>query len=96
MLSWGEMAQLWGKALGQTVRFREVTVEHFKKRFPVDGEELLSANYSAEFGFAGRDPAVLEPKDLGFSERPQDVKDWFGQQDWSTVLDVSTDMTLQS
>ena len=96
MLSWGEMAKLWGKALGQVVHFREVSVEHFKKMFPVDGEELLSANYSAEFGFAGRDPVVLELRDLGFEERPQDVENWFGQQDWSGVLDASVDTTLQS
>lgn len=87
MLSWGEMARLWAEALHQKVEFRQVDLEEFKRKFPVDGEELLSASYSAEFGFAGRDPRVLEPRDFGIAEQPGRVKQWFADQDWSSVLE---------
>jgi hypothetical protein len=72
--------------LHQDIECRQITVDAFKQKFPVEGEELLSANYSAEFGFAGRDPAVIEPRDLGFQERPEDIEEWMRQQDWSAVL----------
>ncbi|KIX00671.1 uncharacterized protein Z518_09736 [Rhinocladiella mackenziei CBS 650.93] len=87
-LSWAEMAQIWGKALNQQIECRQVTLNEFKNKFPVDGEELLSATYSAEFGFAGRDPAVIEPRDLGFKDRPEEIHEWMKQQDWSAILDT--------
>lgn len=59
MLSWGEVAQLWGRAICQKACSREVNLDEFKEQFLVDGEKLLSVIYSAEFGFAGRDPAIL-------------------------------------
>ncbi len=93
-LSWAEMGQIWGKALGQKIECRQVSLEEFKKKFPVDGEELLSATYSAEFGFAGRDPTVLEPRDLGFKERPEEIEDWIQRQDWNVVLNAEPDPDL--
>lgn len=86
MLSWGDLAQLWAKTMKVQVKFREVSIDEFKKSFPVDGEELLSASSVAEFGFTGRDPEVLEPKDLGIDDRPDDVEKWLAAQDWSAVL----------
>lgn len=94
MLSWGELTQLWGRILNQRVGFRTVSLEDFKKKYPVDGEEILSANYSAEFGFAGRDPVVLGPMDVGIEERPEDIEKWFGDQDWTVVLDADVDGTI--
>lgn len=76
------------------VQFREVTVDEFKKKFPVDGEELLSATYSAEFGFAGQDPEVLVPKDLGIEEAPEEVEEWLSKQDWTRVLEAAPDKDL--
>lgn len=91
MLSWGDLAQLWAKAMNTQVKFREVGVDEFKKRFPVDGEELLSATCCAEFGFTGRDSEVLEPKDLGFEDRPDDVEKWLAEQDWSAVFEAEAE-----
>jgi len=81
------MAQLWAKAFNRTVEFRSLSLEEFKKQFPVEGEELLSAAYSAEYGYAGGDPDVIEPKDLGFHDRPEEIEAWMRQQDWAVVLD---------
>jgi hypothetical protein len=86
MLSWRDMIEVWAKATGQTAVFREVGLEDFKKQFPVEGEELLSATYSAEFGYAGRDPVVLTPQELGFKDDPHAIEEWMGKQDWSSVL----------
>lgn len=94
MLSWGELTQLWGKVLNQRVAFRTVSLEEFKEKYPVDGEEILSATYSAEFGFAGRDPMVLGPMDVGIEESPENVEKWFGEQDWTVVLDAEADETV--
>ena len=64
-------------------------MESFKKQYPVEGEELLSATYSEEFGFAGRDPNVLEPKHFGFADRPVDIERWYANQDWNEVLNAA-------
>lgn len=87
MVSWREMTEMWARATSQTATFREVSLEDFKKQFPVEGEELLSATYSAEFGYAGRDPAVIEPPKLGFNNDPGAIEAWMAKQDWSSVLD---------
>jgi NAD(P)-dependent dehydrogenase (short-subunit alcohol dehydrogenase family) len=87
MVSWREMTEMWARATGETAAFREVSLEDFKKQFPVEGEELLSATYSAEFGYAGRDPEVLEPTGLGFKDDPHAIEMWMRKQDWSSVLD---------
>ena len=87
MVSWRQMTEMWAKATGQTATFREVDLEDFKKQFPVEGEELLSATYSAEFGYAGSDPEVIEPPALGFKDDPKAIETWMGEQDWSAVLD---------
>jgi len=68
MLSWVEMAQLSRKAIDQIAKFRELGLEELREQFPVKGEELLSAKYSAEFGHAGG-----EPNDLGFQNRPEEI-----------------------
>lgn len=88
MMSWSDLAHLWGKALDQKVEYREISLEEFKKRFPLEGEELLSATYSAEFGYAGHDSAVMEPKDFGFANRPEEIEKWMAEQDWSAVLNA--------
>lgn len=82
------MAQLWGKTLNQKVEYREVSVEEFKRQFPLEGEELLSATYSAEFGYAGGDATVLRPQDFGFQDRPEEIEKWMAEQDWSAVLNA--------
>ena len=88
MLSFNEIAVLWSRATGQPAKYRHVTMEEVKKQFPMEGEESNSVNYSAEYGYAGSDPSVIEPKDLGFESRPQDIEAWMHDQDWSSVLNA--------
>ena len=70
------MARMWGEMVQSKVRYRKVSLEEFKKQFPIEGEVLLSATYLAEFGYAGHDSTVLEHTVLGFRERPEDIKEW--------------------
>jgi NAD(P)-dependent dehydrogenase (short-subunit alcohol dehydrogenase family) len=93
MVSWREMTEMWARATGQTAVFREIGLEEFKKQFPVEGEELLSATYSAEFGYAGRDPTVIDPPAMGFKNGPEVIEAWMGKQDWSSVLDTASQNT---
>lgn len=86
MVSWKEMTEMWSRATAQTATFQEVSLEDFKTQFPVEGEELLSATYSAEFGYAGGDPSVTKPPELGFKDDPEAIEAWMGKQDWSSVL----------
>jgi hypothetical protein len=86
MVSWREMTEMWSRATGQPATFREVSLEDFKKQYPVEGEELLSATYSAEFGYAGGDPSVIKPMELGFKDDPEAIEAWMGKQDWSAIL----------
>lgn len=90
MLSWAEMAQLWAKAMGQTVDFRELSLENLKQQFPIEGEELLSAKYSTEYGYNGGDPEVIDAATLGFRDRPDEIEAWIREQDWSVVLDLKS------
>lgn len=79
---------MWGDVVGAGVEYREATLDEFKKKFPVDGEELLSASYSAEFGYAGKEPNVLHPGDLGLRESPERIRRWMSEQDWGVVTDA--------
>lgn len=62
-----------------------MTIEEVKKQFPTEGEETNSTMYAAEFGYAGGEPGVIEPKDLSFESRPDDSEAWISQQDWSQI-----------
>ena len=86
MLNFNEVAELWSQATGQPAKNQQVTMEEFKKRFPTEGEETNSVMYAAEFGYAGGEPGVLEPKDLGFESRPGGIEAWMSQQDWSRII----------
>lgn len=86
MLSFNELVELWSQATRQPAKHRQVTMEEVKKRFPTEGEETNSTMYAAEFGYAGGDPGVIEPKDLGFEFRPSDIETWMSQQDWSNIV----------
>jgi hypothetical protein len=63
-----------------------MTMEEVKKRFPTEGEETNSTMYAAEFGYAGGDPGVIEPKDRGFEYRLSDIEAWMSQQDWLNIV----------
>ena len=86
MLSFNEVAELWSHATGQPAKHRQVTMDEVKKKFPTEGEETNSVMYAAEFGYAGDEPGVLEPKDLGFESRHGDIEGWMSQQNWSQIV----------
>ena len=69
-------------------------MEEVRKQFPTEGEETNSVMYSAEYGYAGGDLDVLEPKDLGFKSRPEDLEAWMRVQDRRPVIKAKEDERL--
>jgi hypothetical protein len=69
MLSWNEYAALWGKIHGVTCRFQPLDRTVLENAVPGGvGEELADMfGYIGEFGYDGRDPTVVHPKDVGLS-----------------------------
>ena len=61
-------------------------MEESQEEIPYQGEETNSTMYAAEFGYAGGDPNLIEPKHLGFESRPGDIEAWMSQQDWSHIV----------
>jgi len=55
-------------------------------QFPTEGEETNSIMYATEYGYAGGEPGVIEPEDLGFENRPGDIEAWMKEQDWSSII----------
>ena len=94
MLNFDELAAMWSRATGQPARHRQVSMAEVKERFPEAGEETDSTSYSAEFGYAGGDPSVVGPEELGFRDRPEDVEEWMREQDWSLVIRAGADKKL--
>lgn len=94
MLSFNEMATLWSQATGQPAMHRQVTMEEVNQRFPTEGEETNSVMYAAEFGYAGGESGVNEPKDLGFESRPGDIEAWMCQQDWSQIINPDSGVKI--
>jgi hypothetical protein len=73
---------------------RQVTMEEVNQRFPTEGEETNSVMYAAEFGYAGGESDVNEPKDLGFESRPGDIEAWMYQQDWSQIINPDSGVKI--
>lgn len=66
MLSWKEYCELWGKILGVSCRYEEMTVSEWQKIMPGPiGKEIGDMwVYLSEFGYDGHDPGVVLPKDV--------------------------------
>ena len=66
MISFGEFADTWGRALGVKSKYVAVSPDGHWTDMPdslkIDIEE--AAAYLAEFGFAGGDPSVIYPEDV--------------------------------
>ncbi|KAI9146740.1 NAD(P)-binding protein [Paramyrothecium foliicola] len=82
---WGE---LWGRILGVKVVYKQVSNDEFFEGAPQAVKEELGDNfdYIEEFGFTGGDPDVLEPEQLDFKVPVTSMEDYFGSEDWSSVL----------
>lgn len=70
-LSWKEWCELWGKANGKTCRFEESNPRELEEALPGGlGKELADMfRYIGDFGYFGRDPAVVWPKDVSCPRR---------------------------
>jgi hypothetical protein len=68
-IGWAEFASLWGKVHGVTCRFERVDRKVLEDAIPGPlGVELADMlEYIGEFGYDGRDPSVIHPKDVSTS-----------------------------
>ncbi|KAK7426107.1 hypothetical protein QQZ08_007417 [Neonectria magnoliae] len=87
-LSWNEYAALWGKVLGVTCRFQRIDRKILEDAIPGGiGEELADMfEYACEFGYAGRDPNIVYPKDLGVDVPVYTVEQYIKEEDWSEII----------
>lgn len=69
MLSWNEFAALWGKIHNVKCRFERLDRKVLENAIPGGiGEELADMfEYIGDFGYDGRDPSVVYPKDVSAS-----------------------------
>jgi len=67
VMTWKEWADLWGKTLGVTCKYEQLPSEEYMQAMPGDiGKELTAMwEYFSDFGYDGRDPSVVLPKDVG-------------------------------
>ncbi|KAJ5604163.1 hypothetical protein N7537_007119 [Penicillium hordei] len=88
MLSWNEFAALWGKTHGVTCRFQRLDRTILENAIPGGvGEELADMfGYIGDFGYDGRDPSVVYPKDLGVPVPVYTIEEYIKEEDWSGVL----------
>jgi hypothetical protein len=85
-----EFCALWGKVNGVECRFEVLGYDDaIKAGMPewMALEVSESGTYTTKFGWAGGDPAVKSPQELGVEmEKLTKVEDWMRQEDWSSVL----------
>ncbi|KAE8389589.1 hypothetical protein BDV23DRAFT_157039 [Aspergillus alliaceus] len=88
MLSWDDFATLWGKIHGVTCRFQRLERTVLENAVPGGiGEELADMfGYIGDFGYDGRDPSVVYPKDLGVPVPVYTIEEYIKEEDWSGVL----------
>ncbi|KAH7311512.1 hypothetical protein B0I35DRAFT_438215 [Stachybotrys elegans] len=86
MVTKEEQAALWGRLLGVEARVRDVSEEEYLGYIP-QGFELTildDVKFFAEYGFAGGNPRVRLPTELGIQTTP--LAEYYRSQDWSAVL----------
>jgi hypothetical protein len=66
MISSNDYMKLWGNILGVEARYEEVPVSVWEKLAPgglgIELGQMMA--YSAEYGYDGRDPNVIYPRDV--------------------------------
>lgn len=86
IISKPDYAALWGKTMGVKATTRDVEEEEYLRYVP-EGFELTlldDVRFFAEFGYAGGNPKVKTPAELGIETTS--LEEWFRSQDWSAVL----------
>ena len=86
IISKKDYAALWGKTMGATATTRDVSEAEYLRYVP-EGFELTlldDVKFFAEFGYAGGNPKVKTPEELGI--KTTSLEEWFKSQDWSAVL----------
>ncbi|KAK5052740.1 hypothetical protein LTR84_002606 [Exophiala bonariae] len=88
-LTMDEFLGIWSKALNVKAKAVHLPYDTVTEGLPeeLDREFTEMAQYSAEFGYEGReDPSVVHPKDLETLAKLDTVEAWIKKQDWSKVL----------
>ena len=85
-----ELCALWGKVHGVECRFEVLTYDHaIEAGMPewMALEVSESGTYTTKFGWAGGDPEVKSPGELGVDVgKLTSVEEWIRREDWRSVL----------
>jgi len=81
-----DYAALWGRTLGVKATVRDVSEEEYLKYVSEGMESTLVdlVRFFAEYGYAGGNPKVRTPADLGIETTS--LEEFFRSEDWSAVL----------
>jgi hypothetical protein len=65
-ITWSDYVAIWSKVIGKTIRYKQISLEELAAQGPADfGRELGEMfAYIGEFGYDGRQPGILRPKDV--------------------------------
>ncbi|KAI9170611.1 NmrA-like family domain-containing protein [Paramyrothecium foliicola] len=82
-----DYAALWGRTLGVKATVRDVSEEEYLRHIPEGMEAIIvdDLRFFSEFGYAGGNPKVKSPTELGIKTTP--LEDFFTSEDWTEVLD---------
>ncbi|EUC46540.1 hypothetical protein COCMIDRAFT_92722 [Bipolaris oryzae ATCC 44560] len=86
IISKEDYAALWAKTQGVEATVRDVDEEEYVKYLPegFDKTVLDDFRFFAEYGYAGGNPKVKTPEQLGI--KTTSLEDYFRSEDWSAVL----------
>ncbi|KAK8096202.1 nitrogen metabolic regulation nmr [Apiospora kogelbergensis] len=81
-----DYAALWGRTMGVQAAVRDVSEEEYVKYIPEGMETTLldDLRFFAEYGYAGGNPKVKTPEELGI--KTTTLEEFFRGEDWSAVL----------
>ncbi|KAK2021939.1 NAD(P)-binding protein [Colletotrichum zoysiae] len=81
-----DYAALWGRTMGVEAKVRDVSEEEYVKYVPEGFEATMIDDFRffAEYGYAGGNPNVKTPAELGIKTTP--LEEFFRGEDWSGVL----------
>lgn len=84
-----EWATLWGKINGVQCTFEPASAEEQRAVCPplLAGEMLASAIYVSKYGWAGGDPEVITPAQLGIKpDELMSAEEYIKNENWSAIL----------
>jgi len=81
-----DYAALWGRTLGVKATVRDVEEDEYVKYVPEGFEATIvdDLRFFAEYGYAGGNPKVKTPAELGI--KTTSLEDFFRSEDWDAVL----------